>query len=219
MLDSPRSSDSSAKRRARAPAEKIRPQTIDLDTARDHPTDILKELADRGYAGLTVAERYGGRGDGPVELAAALMPVASALALHLGVVEVIERFGTDDQRDQYLPAMADFETVGVLGLSEANAGSNKLQMETTAEREGDDWVLSGHNQWLTNFNHGDYVLTYAKTGPEEQSPHNITAFLVPTDAFDVERHLRDAKLLTIAGDPNEGHKDTLAEAVYAKHPR
>ena len=173
--------------------EEIEPRAIELDTAGEHPTALLDELADRGYAGLTVPQQYGGMGAGPVELAvvteelsAALMPVASALGLHLGVAEVIERFGTDEQRAQYLPAMAEFETVGVLGLSEENAGSNKLQLETTAERDGDGWVLNGHKQWLTNFQHGDYVLTYAKTGPEEESPHNITAFLVPTDEFDLE---------------------------------
>lgn len=173
--------------------KEIKPQAIQLDTAGEHPTDILDDLADRGYAGLTVAEEYGGLGAGPVELSvlieelsAALMPVASALGLHLGVAEVIERFGTHEQRERFLPGMAEFETVGVLGLSEADAGSNKLQMETTADREGDEWVLNGHKQWLTNLQHGDYVLTYAKTGPDEQSPHNITAFLVPAGEFDVE---------------------------------
>lgn len=173
--------------------EVIRPQAIELDRAEEHPTAILDELGQRGYAGITLAEEYGGMGKGPVELAvlieelsAALMPVASALSLHLGVAEVIQRFGTDQQRERYLPEMAAYDTVGVLGLSEENAGSNKLQMETTAEREGEEWILNGHKQWLTNFLHGEYVLTYAKTGPEGESPHNITAFLVPTEEFDVE---------------------------------
>ena len=173
--------------------ETIRPQAIELDRAEKHPTAILDELGDRGYAGLTLPETYGGMGEGLVELAlvteelsAALMPVASALALHLGVATIVERFGTDAQREQFLPAMTSFDTVGVLGLSEANAGSNKLEMETTAEREGEEWVLNGHKQWITNFLHADYVLTYAKTGPDEAAPRNITAFLVPTDAFEVE---------------------------------
>jgi acyl-CoA dehydrogenase len=173
--------------------ETIRPRAIELDRAEEHPGAILDELGDRGYAGLTLPEEYGGRGEGLVELAlvveelsAALMPVASAMALHLGVATVIERFGTDEQRERYLPSMTSYDTVGVLGLSEANAGSDKLRMETTAERDGDEWVLDGHKQWLTNFRHADYVLTYAKTGPDEDQPHNISAFLVPTDAFTVE---------------------------------
>ncbi len=171
----------------------IMPQAIELDQKEEHPTSILDELGDRGYAGLTLPEEYGGEGEGLVELAlvieelsAALMPVASALALHLDIATVIETFGTEQQRERYLPAMASFETVGALGLSETNAGSNKLEMETTAERDGDTWVLNGHKRWITNFQHADYVLTYAKTGPETEAPHNISAFLVPTEEFEVE---------------------------------
>lgn len=174
--------------------EEIKPQAIELDQAEEHPTDILNELGERGYAGLTLPEAYGGMGAGMVELtlmteelAAALMPVAGAVGLHLGVAEVIQRFGNDEQRERYLPSMASYRTVGVLGISEASAGSNKLEMETTAERDGDEWVLNGHKQWLTNFQDGDYVLTYAKTGPEKERPRNITAFLVPTDEFDLEK--------------------------------
>lgn len=171
----------------------IEPRAIDLDRAGEHPTEILEALGDRRYAGLTLPEEYGGRGEGLVELAlvveelaAALMPVASALALHLGVATVIERFGTPAQREAHLPEMATFDTVGALGLSEANAGSNKLEMETTATRDGDEWVLEGHKQWVTNLRHADVVLTYAKTGPESAAPRNVSAFLVPADALEVE---------------------------------
>ena len=172
----------------------IEPRAIELDRAGEHPTEILDELGERGYAGVTVPETYGGLGAGLVELSilteelsAALMPVASALGLHLGVAEAVERFGSEEQRETYLPSMAAYDTVGALGLSEANAGSDKLGMETTAEREGDEWVLNGHKQWVTNLLHADYVLTYAKTGPEGERPHNVTAFLVPADEFDVDR--------------------------------
>ncbi|MBP1987100.1 acyl-CoA dehydrogenase family protein [Halolamina salifodinae] len=172
----------------------IRPRAIELDREEAYPEEILDALGDQRYAGLTLPETYGGRGEGLVELvlvieelSAALMPVASTLALHLGVATVIERFGTDAQRERFLPEMATFDTVGALGLSEENAGSNKLEMGTTAERDGDGWRLDGHKQWVTNFLDADYVLTYAKTGPDADAPHNVTAFLVPTEAFDVDR--------------------------------
>ncbi|WP_433630069.1 acyl-CoA dehydrogenase family protein [Halomicrococcus sp. NG-SE-24] len=172
--------------------ETIKPQAIELDQTEEHPSEILDELGHRGYTGITLPEAYGGMGAGLVELSllieelsAALMPVASALALNLGVATVIDEFGTDQQRDRFLPAMASYDTVGVLGLSEENAGSNKLEMETTAEREGDEWVLNGHKRWITNFLHADFVLTYAKTGSDDEAPHNISAFLVPTDEFEV----------------------------------
>ncbi|MFC4448475.1 acyl-CoA dehydrogenase family protein [Halorussus aquaticus] len=171
----------------------IRPRAIELDRNEEYPGGVLAELGDRGYAGITLPEEYGGRGEGLVELvvlteelAAAMMTVASALALNLGVATIIKRFGTDAQREEYLPEMATFETVGALGLSEANAGANKLEMETTAERAGDEWVIDGHKQWVTNFQHADVVLTYAKTGPDADAPHNVSAFLVPTEEFEVE---------------------------------
>jgi alkylation response protein AidB-like acyl-CoA dehydrogenase len=174
--------------------EEIRPRAIELDRNEEYPAEILDELGDRGLTGLTLPEAVGGRGEGLVELAlvteelsAALMPVASALALHLGVATVVERFGTDRQYEELLPEMASYDTVGALGLSEANAGSNKLEMETTAERDGDEWVIDGHKQWVTNFLDADLVLTYARTGPDVEAPHNISAFLVPVEAFEVER--------------------------------
>ncbi len=120
------------------------------------------------------------------EFSAGLMSVASSLALHLGVATVIERFGTDEQKNEFLPEMAMYDRVGALGLSESNAGANKLEMETTAERDGEEWILNGHKEWVTNFLDADTVLTYAKTEPEEDAPHNISAFLVPTDAFEVD---------------------------------
>lgn len=172
----------------------IEPQAIHLDQNQMYPENILSELGDQCYTGLTLDEKYGGRGAGLVELAvvieelsAGLMSIASSLALHLGVAKVIEQFGSETQKERFLPEMATFEQVGALGLSEENAGSNKLEMETTAEEDGDEWVLNGHKQWVTNFLNADIVLTYAKTGPDTEAPHNISAFLVPTDKFEVEK--------------------------------
>lgn len=176
--------------------EEIEPKAKELDREGEYPADILAELGERRLTGLTLPEEYGGRGEGLVELAllteelsAALMSVASALALHLGVATIVERFGTDEQREAYLPEMATYDTVGALGLSEKNAGSDKLAMETTAERDedADDWILNGHKRWVTNYLDADVVLTYAKTGPDEETPHDVSAFLVPVEAFEVER--------------------------------
>jgi alkylation response protein AidB-like acyl-CoA dehydrogenase len=173
--------------------ERVAPRARDLDRAGDHPTDLLAAAADRGYAGLTVPERYGGEGADVVDLAlvteelsAALMPLASALALHLGVAETVERLGTDAQRERFLPDMAAFDTVGALGLSEDGAGSDKTGLETTARREGDGWVLDGHKRWVTNLLHADEVLTYARTGGADGDRDGITAFLVPADAYEVD---------------------------------
>jgi alkylation response protein AidB-like acyl-CoA dehydrogenase len=173
--------------------EEIKPRAIELDRREAYPADVLAELGAQRLTGLTIPEAYGGRGAGLValtvmteELAAALMSVASTVALHLGVAAIIDAHGSEAQCDRYLPEMAAYETVGVLGLSEANAGSDKLAMETTAERDGDEWVLNGHKQWVTNYRDADVVLTYAKTGPDTDAPRHISAFLIPTDAFEVD---------------------------------
>jgi alkylation response protein AidB-like acyl-CoA dehydrogenase len=175
----------------------IAPHAAALDQTEEYPDGILADLGDQRLTGLTLSEEYGGRGAGLVELvilveelAAAMMPVASVLALHLGVATVIEKFGSERLKEEFLPAMARFETVGALGLSEETAGSDKLAMETRAERDGghtdDDWILNGQKRWVTNFFDADTVLTYAKTGPESDTPHNVSAFLVPSEKFDVE---------------------------------
>jgi len=188
-------------------AEEVTPVASALDGAGTYPKGILAALADRGVTGLTVDESYGGRGAGNVELAVAveelsagLMSVGAALALHLGVAAAVERFGDPDLREAVLPAMARFETVGALGLSEANAGSDKAAMETRAERveghaDGDGWVVSGHKQWVTNVREADVVLLYAKTGPDREAPEHVSAFLVPAEDLAVD-HEWDA----ISGD-------------------
>lgn len=171
--------------------DRIEPIAGDLDATASYPRGILADLGEKRWTGLTLDEQYGGLSRSYVELAlvteelsAALMPVASALNLHLGVAQLLERFGTDAQRDRFLPAMARFDTVAALGLSEDGAGSDKSGMVTTAEREDDGWVLSGHKRWVTNFREADLVLTYAKTGGEW--PRNVTAFLVDADEFTLD---------------------------------
>ncbi|WP_254535288.1 acyl-CoA dehydrogenase family protein [Halomarina litorea] len=173
--------------------ETIEPRAAALDANEEYPADVMAELGERRLTGLTLPERFGGRDEGWVELAvvveelsAAMMPVASALALHHGVAAVLDRFGTDEQRERFLPEMARFETVCALGLSEENAGSDKLAMETRAEHDGNEWVIDGHKRWVTNFLDADYVLTYAKTGPDADAPHSVSAFLVPAEEFEVE---------------------------------
>jgi alkylation response protein AidB-like acyl-CoA dehydrogenase len=175
-------------------SNEIRPRAAELSRNGEYPAEILSELGERRLTGLTLPEAYGGRGEGLVELAivveelsAVMMPVASALALSLGVATIVDRFGTDEQREAFLPGMARFEMVGALGLSEERAGSDKLAMETTAERDGDEWTLNGRKRWVTNFPEADVVLTYAKTGAGGDAPHNVSAFLVPAAEFELAK--------------------------------
>ncbi len=172
----------------------VRPVAADYDRTGTYPADILAELGERGWTGLTLPADVGGQGRSLLdltvlveELSVAMMPLASTLALNLGVATVVDQFGTDAQRERYLPEMATVETVGALGLSEAAAGSDKSGIETVADRDGDEWLLSGRKRWVTNYPNADVVLTYARTGPSADWPHNVSAFLVPASEFAVER--------------------------------
>ena len=214
--------------------EEVRPRAIALDRGHEYPADVLAELGDRRLAGLTLPEEYGGRGEGLVELAvvteelaAGLMSVASALALHLGVATVVERFGTDAQRDEFLPEMATFDHVGALGLTETDAGSDKLAMETTAERDGDEWVLDGEKAWVTNFPNADVVLTSvirryrdeptAVTGAEQAALNrvSITVAVRYYDQVEEETILEEQFTASQEYDPARGLSEEIAAAQAA----
>ena len=166
----------------------VEPVANELDSNHKYPADIFDQLADQGIMGATVPEEYGGMGYGMVEyaiiienLAKGLMALGSAINVHVITETLIQKFGNDHLKETYLPEMAEFETVGAFGLTEPNAGSDNAAMETRAERDDDEWVISGQKRWITNSPNADVVSLFAKTGPEDDRYHNISAFLVPTD--------------------------------------
>jgi len=168
--------------------EEIDPVAKELDADGEYPADILEQLADQGIMGMTISPEYGGLGYGLVEfslvieeLATSLMAVPSAVNVHIITATLLEKFGSDYLKEEYLESMVEFETVGAFGLTEPNAGSDNPAMETTAERDGDEWVIDGQKRWITNSPNADVVSVLAKTGDPDDRYHNISAFLVPTD--------------------------------------
>jgi alkylation response protein AidB-like acyl-CoA dehydrogenase len=95
---------------------------------------------------------------------------------------LIDEFGTDSLTEAYLADMAAFDVVGAFGLTEPEAGSDNASMATRARKEGDEWVIDGQKRWITNSPNADVVSVFAKTGPQSDRHHNISVFLVPTDA-------------------------------------
>lgn len=159
----------------------------------EYPADILQQLGAQRIPGLTLPKEHGGLGYGHVEwalvteeLAAALMPVASALSVHLTVAELIEVYGSDEQKDA-LDEMARFETVGAHGVTERHAGNDKQGIQTTAEQDGDEWVINGHKRWVTNFKNADVMTVFARTGDTDVRSDSITAFLVSTDEATIQK--------------------------------
>ncbi|WP_411963877.1 acyl-CoA dehydrogenase family protein [Haloferax sp. YSMS24] len=167
--------------------EEIRPTAREADETETFPEDVWDGLAELDLTGLTVPEEYGGFGADRTtyavvneEVAYGQLAVATALSVHCLATECISEFATDEQKEEWLPKMAQGRPVGMFALSEPEAGSNPAEMSTVARREGDEYVINGKKQWITNGQRGGVCILFAKTDPDD--PNSVTQFLVPKDA-------------------------------------
>jgi alkylation response protein AidB-like acyl-CoA dehydrogenase len=167
-------------------AEKhIRPHVMEWDEAQLFPVDLFKKLGDLGLMGVLVPEEYGGSGFGYLEYAVVISEVARVCgAIGLSVAAHnslctghILAFGNAGQKQRWLPKLATAEWIGAWGLTEANTGSDALNMNTTAVRDGDDFVINGSKNWITHGKTGDIAVVVARTG-ERRDSHGISAFVV-----------------------------------------
>jgi alkylation response protein AidB-like acyl-CoA dehydrogenase len=186
-------------------AEELRPVARECDEEQTFPEDVWDGLAELDLTGLTVPEEYGGYDADPVtyaiineELAHGMLAVATALSVHGLATSCIDEFGSQDVRDEWLPEMVDGRPVGAFALSEPEAGSNPAEMSTVAEREGDEFVLNGKKQWITNGNRAGVYVVFAKT--DRDDPGSITQFLVPADTDGVSVGKKEDKLGLRASD-------------------
>lgn len=164
---------------------KIKPYVMEWDERQELPVDLYREMGKLGLMGVLIPERYGGAGLGYYEYAAIIIEIAKvcgavglSLAAHNSLcVGHILQFGTEIQKDKYLPLLATAEWLGAWGLTEANTGSDAGNMQTTATRDGDGWVLNGTKCWITHGRSCDVAVVIARTGPPRTSG-NSTAFIV-----------------------------------------
>ncbi len=164
---------------------KIKPYVMEWDERQALPVDLFREMGKLGLMGVLIPERYGGAGLGYYEYAAIIIEVAKvcgavglSLAAHNSLcVGHILQFGTELQKDKYLPRLATAEWLGAWGLTEANTGSDAGNMQTTATRDGDGWILNGTKCWITHGRSCDLAVVIARTGPPRTSG-NSTAFIV-----------------------------------------
>lgn len=172
-------------RTARDYAERaIRPVAAELDRDERFPGEILKGLADLGLMGVNVPSSLGGAEAGAVAYALAMMEISRACAstavmmsVTNMVAEVITSFGTDEQKELYVPRITSGEYVlASFALSEPEAGSDPGAMGTRADRTADGWVLNGQKQWITNGAHAGVMVVWARTGGP--GTKGISAFLV-----------------------------------------
>jgi hypothetical protein len=174
------------------------------------PADVISDLGELGVLGMSVPEADGGLGASSVvfalvleELAAAWPSLAVGVSVNSGIVAgSIVRYGTREQRARWLPRLIDGSGLGAFALTEATSGSDAASLRASARRDGDEWVLNGRKQFITNAKYAPLVITFARVGAaEEGRPHaGITAFIVPTDAPGVSFGPSELKMGLLASD-------------------
>tara|TARA_R110002167_G_scaffold52861_7_gene152127 strand:+ start:478 stop:1617 length:1140 start_codon:yes stop_codon:yes gene_type:complete len=214
----------------------LAPHAADWDRASELPLDVLHRMGELGLMGMCVPEAWGGAGTDYISYALALEEIAAGDGATSTVMSVnnapvcaaIEAYGSEAQKQRFLPKLARGEHIGCFLLSEPQAGSDASNLRTRAKLEGNRYVLNGAKQFITSGRIGAVAMIFAVTDPEAGS-RGITCFLAPTDApgYKVERV--EAKLgqrgsdtcaVTlenleippdmILGEPGQGYKIALA---------
>jgi alkylation response protein AidB-like acyl-CoA dehydrogenase len=165
--------------------ERIAPRAAEIDAKDEYPWDIRRLLAENDILALPFEEEHGGTGTGTLMLQMAVEEIAKAsasCALILMVQELgslpINLFGSDELKTRFLPKCATGEWSPAFALSEPDAGSDPAAMRTSAVLDGDEWVINGTKNWITNAGIADFYVVFAVTDRENR---RITAFVVEKD--------------------------------------
>ena len=165
--------------------KEILPHVMEWDEAQHFPRDTFSRMGELGLLGMLVPEVYGGAGLGYFEYVAAIEELASvcgavglSMAAHNSLcTNHILTFGTEEQKQRWLPQLASGEHIGAWGLTEAGTGSDAMRMRCTAVREGGEWVLNGTKNWITHGITAEVAVVLVRTG-ELLDSHGITALVV-----------------------------------------
>ncbi|UYO51178.1 acyl-CoA dehydrogenase family protein [Rhodopseudomonas palustris] len=168
--------------------ERLAPTAAARDAAHAFPRAELTEMGQLGFLGMLVPEAYGGSDTGMVAYTLALEEIAAGdgacstiVSVHSSVACMpILKFGTDEQKQRFLPKLASGEWIGGFALTEPQAGSDASNLRTTARRDGDAYVINGAKQFITSGQNGQLIILFAVTDPSA-GKKGITAFIVPTD--------------------------------------
>lgn len=167
----------------------VAPKARELDKESRWPSELVAQLGENGFLGIAVPDEWGGAGADNVSYALAMEEISAACA-STGVIMSVNnslvcdpllKFGNDEQKETWLKPLAAGEKLGCFGLTEPSSGSDASDMLTTAVKDGDEWVLNGAKNWITNGPHADVMIVFAMTD-KSKGAKGSTAFIVPTDS-------------------------------------
>jgi butyryl-CoA dehydrogenase len=181
--------------------KEVLPQAAKIDEEHRFPRELVKRMAELGFMGMAVPEQYGGAGLDCVSYVLAMEEISRACA-SCGVImsvnnslsgDPILKFGTEEQKKKWLVPMARGEILGCFGLSEPEAGSDAAAQKTIAKADGNDFVISGVKNFITNGPNAQVIVLFTMTDPSKGNK-GITAFIVPMDQKGVQVGPLDKKL-------------------------
>ncbi|WP_222566199.1 acyl-CoA dehydrogenase family protein [Novilysobacter antarcticus] len=177
----------------------VAPIAREYDLEDKYPHELVEEMKDLGLFGATISQKYGGLGL-PASIYAKIVIRISAVWMaptgifnsHLIMASAIERAGTEEQKQHYLPKMATGELRGGIGLTEPNAGTDLQAIRTVAKLEGDHYVVNGAKTWITNSLNGDMILLLVKTDPNAQPRYKGMSMLIAEkgDGFIISKKMK-----------------------------
>jgi acyl-CoA dehydrogenase len=195
----------------------VMPREVEIMTADRIPDDIREQAKAMGLFGYAIPQEWGGLGlniaqdvDMAMEFGYTTLALRSMFGTNNGIAgQVLVGFGTDEQKSRWLGDIASGDVVASFALTEPGAGSNPAGLRTKAIRDGDDWVISGRKQYITNAPSANLFIVFARTRPADENGPGIAVFLVPADAAGVEVGAKDAKM----GQEGAWTSDVLLDEV------
>ena len=168
--------------------KEIAPIAAEFDESGDFPYETIMKMGEMGFMGIEVPEEYGGAGMDTLAYVLALEEICKADAAHGIIMSVnnslfcygIQKFGSEEQKQEYLSPVASGKSVGAYSLTEPMAGSDAGSLSCQAVRDGDDYILNGRKSWVTSGPVADYIVVFTMTAPEKKQK-GITAFLISKD--------------------------------------
>ncbi|PZR99565.1 MAG: acyl-CoA dehydrogenase [Candidatus Chloroheliales bacterium] len=191
--------------------EKLRPVAAECDEQQRMPSEQMKEMADLGFFGLLIPEQYGGIGVDTLsyvlileEINKVMPAVGTVTSVHNSLVSTaIARGGNEEQKQAYLPRLANGELLGAYALSEPHAGSDPASMRTAAYPDGDDYVLNGTKSWISSGKSGGLYLVFAVTDKEVKPSRGISAFIVEKETPGLSIGKKEEKMGLRASDTTQ----------------